>query len=90
MPYKVAKCKLADKKELLREINEIRMLDYTDESARFNTVTDIINYLCGYRAFLISLDKANLDKTSALVQNQKRIKKIEKVVDKLNQLEGRR
>lgn len=90
MPYKVAKCKLADKKELLREINEIRMLDYTDESARFNTVTDIINYLCGYRAFLISLDKANLGKTSALVQNQKRIKKIEKVVDKLNQLEGRR
>lgn len=81
--YKVAVHKLEDENELLKKINLLRSGNQTSDAGPFEKIIDIVNYLCGYRAFLISVDKANLYNDSRILQNKKRIKKIQMVVDEL-------
>lgn len=80
--YKVDVDKLKDEKELIQKMNDECQRENEEQ---FRTIKDILNYLCGYRAFLIAVDKVNSSKDSNILQNRNRIKKIEKIVDKLAQ-----
>ena len=81
--YKVAVDKLKNEKELIKNIIQLSDESQHGDAVKFTRVIDLVNYLCGYRAFLISVDKANFNKNSKILQNRKRIKKIEAVVDAL-------
>ena len=49
----------------------------------FKTIFQFVQYMCGYRAFLISLLDENVTDTSFQKELRKLISKIEKQVDKL-------
>ena len=80
--YRTDLIKLADK-DLITNINALKIGEKNGQSVSFNSITDLINYLCGYRAFLISVERANINSDKQIEQNRKKINKIEKLIDEL-------
>jgi hypothetical protein len=64
----------------LQEVNNLH-LKVNGIIKTFDTVTQLLDYICGYRAFLISIVKNNISSTSHTVILSKKIKNIEKIID---------
>lgn len=65
------------KTDYINQINKLQL-----QRKKFKDKTDLINYLCGYRAFIISVIKANNKKMRTM---SNKIKQIEKLVKELEQ-----
>jgi len=85
-PYSVDASKVMDS-NLINNLNTLAVLDENEKSLNFQTVNDLINYLCGYRSFLISVVRNNQNiaqqKGGHIEQIANKIDKIQKVVDSL-------
>ncbi|EMS71283.1 reverse transcriptase domain-containing protein [Ruminiclostridium cellobioparum] len=64
----------------LQEVTDLK-LKVKGSIKTFETVIQLLDYLCGYRAFLISIVKNNISSTSYTVILSKKIKNIEKIID---------
>lgn len=64
----------------LQEVTDLK-LKVNGSIKTFETVIQLLDYLCGYRAFLISIVKNNISSTSYTVILSKKIKNIEKIID---------
>lgn len=64
----------------LQEVNKLD-LKVNGSIKIFETVTQLLDYLCGYRAFLISIVKNNISSSSHTVILSKKIKNIERIID---------
>lgn len=80
--YRLDLTKLAEK-ELITNINSLNIGEKNGKRVNFKSISDMIDYLGGYRAFLIAVDKANINSDKQIKQNRKKIKKIEKLIDEL-------
>ncbi len=68
----------------LSGINKMNITDSKGKKRWLTTVPELINYLCGYRSFLIGIVNSNEDTNSKKMKNLKsKIKNIEKVVKSL-------
>lgn len=72
-PYKVSNAKIREE-DMLTKLSVIKS---------FQSICQLLDYLCGYRAFLISVCKANMHTDNKTKQHQKRIEKVELLVDEL-------
>ena len=69
--------------DLITNINSLKIGEKNGKNIRFENITDLINYLSGYRAFLISVGKVNINFDKQKEQNCNKINKIEKLIDEL-------
>lgn len=76
-PYQVNVEKVKDP----QVVDKINDLFSTGRFARFGNKKSVINYLCGYRAFLITFLKGENDKTSQLKALKRKIGNLEKLID---------
>ncbi len=86
-PYSVNHEKISHD-DMIKELNKLSIPNENGERLSFGNVNDLINYLCGYRAFLISMVRSNMGKSREekdvhVTQVNKRIEKIQKLVDAL-------
>ena len=86
--YKVNSSKIKDEK-LIENINKLSLKASDEKTAKFNDIKQLINYLCGYRAFIIGLLKGQ-DGSESLKILSKKIVKIEEIIDALTAEEERR
>ena len=77
--YRVDK-QILTKPDWINRINELDIKDSRGERKIFKSVDDFLNYLCGYRSFLISIIHGNINKNEHTVQLQKKVKKIEEII----------
>ncbi len=68
------------KKDYLTEINNLNIKEKNGTKKEFKSNIQLINYLCGYRSFIISVIKSNNSKNRNL---SNKVKQIEKLVKKL-------
>lgn len=67
------------------EINKLKIIDNSGRQRWITTLPELINYLCGYRSFLIEVVNSNENiKTKKMKNLQNKIKQIEKVVKQIN------
>lgn len=78
--YRIDKSKINDK-NLIDSINRLKIIGSRGEIKEFKNIQDLINYLCGYRAFLISVEQANSKVDNQTMHNHKRVKKLECIID---------
>lgn len=64
----------------LMEVNKLNLKE-NNKLKVFNTVSQLLDYLCGYRAFLISMVKNNNSSTSHTIIFKKKIENIEKIIN---------
>lgn len=67
-------------KNYIEELNQLKIKETKTANKTFNSKVELVNYLCGYRSFLISIIKANGNKRSNL---SNKIKQIETLVNAL-------
>lgn len=68
----------------LIDINELKLLNSNGKSKYFSMTIELLNYLCGYRSFLINIVNSN-ELDNGKVKNLKRkISYIEKIVKNIN------
>lgn len=72
-------------KNWLKEINELKLYDSRGKSKEFKTINEFVNFLAGYRSFLISITKANDSVNSSVKQLQNKIHRIEIILDAIQQ-----
>lgn len=69
----------------LQDINELGIMCNNGKKRKFENILQLINYLCGYRSFLIEIINSNDDSKSRKMKNlQNKINQIEKVVKQIN------
>lgn len=69
----------------LQDINELGIMCNNGKERKFENMSQLINYLCGYRSFLIEIINSNDDSKSGKMKNlQNKINQIEKVVKQIN------
>lgn len=67
----------SEREKFLQEINELPLRHRDLTEYPFNSIFQFIQYMCGYRAFLISLVDSNYAETSFQKQLQRLIRKLE-------------
>lgn len=77
--YRVNKQILATP-DWLDRINELSLKGSRGDVRLFNSVEDFLNYLCGYRSFLISIVRGNDTESDSVVQLNKKVKKLEDII----------
>ena len=65
----------------INDINSLALKNRYNEVLRFENKGQFINYLCGYRSFLISIIKANGEKQKEMRKLQHKISNIEKLIN---------
>ncbi len=69
----------------LEDINKLGIICNNGKERKFENMSQLINYLCGYRSFLIEIINSNDDSKSRKMKNlQNKINQIEKVVKQIN------
>lgn len=69
----------------LQDINELGIICNNGRERKFENMLQLINYLCGYRSFLIEIINSNDDNKSRKMKNlQNKINQIEKVIKQIN------
>lgn len=58
-------------------INSLKLQDSYGNEKLFNSPTDVMNYLCGYRAFIISVIRGNTQNDGNIQQLKRKVEKIE-------------
>lgn len=76
--------KIMDAK-LINNLNELKLETWNGDEIKFKSKPQFVNYLCGYRSFLISFLKQNIEKTKGINIIIRKIKKIENLIDKLSE-----
>ena len=64
----------------IKEINDLNLKDGRNQLKQFKSAADVLNYLCGYRAFLISIIRANTADDGNVVQLKRKVKKLEDII----------
>jgi len=64
----------------LDKVNELCIKDSHGEDRLFKSTDDLLNYLCGYRSFLISIIRGNVNSSEHIVQLDKKVKKLEEII----------
>lgn len=64
----------------LDKVNQLKLKGSHGEDRFFTGVEDFLNYLCGYRSFLISVIRGNRDDSEHTIQLQKKVKKLEEII----------
>lgn len=77
--YRIRKA-FFQQEDWLKQINELAILKGCG-TLYFQSSQDLLNYLCGYRSFILSILKANSAMDSNMQQLSKKVKKIELVID---------
>lgn len=72
--------------QLINEINKFKLTTWNGDEIKFKNISQFVNYLCGYRSFLISFIKLDIKKTDGILLIKKKVKKIEDLIDKFNEL----
>lgn len=73
-------------KDWIKEINNLNLADGNGLKKTFSNKTQILDYLCGYRSFIISVIQANgndSNDTNFVKQMRKKVKKLECIIDGL-------
>lgn len=65
----------------LNQINRLGLVKYGGGAVRFQGPEDFLNYLCGYRSFLLSVLKANDTADADMRQLNKKIGKLEAIIE---------
>lgn len=68
--------------QIIKQVNELNLKTLNREKINFENNAQFINYLCGYRAFLISFLKMDIKKTDSINLIEKKVKKIEALINK--------
>ena len=79
-PYCVRRALLREP-NWLAQVNGLRLPDGRGRWKAFRGTEDFLNYLCGYRALLLSVLQANPPEDSGMKQLERKLRKIEMVVD---------
>ena len=75
------------KDNYLDEINRMYITDNKGKRRWIRTIPELVNYLCGYRSFLIGIVNSNEDTNTKKMKNLKnKIKNIEKIVNHVTKL----
>ncbi|WP_434310807.1 reverse transcriptase family protein [Hominifimenecus sp. rT4P-3] len=82
-PYRLDRKKIRREEELLQTAEEI-WPDRQGRDPSFFDKEQLIYYLCGYRAFLISVVEGNRERTDAVRQMEKLLRKLELVLRELS------
>lgn len=78
--YSLNRAKLGEP-DWLKQINALKLIGHDGEVKFFKTPEDLLDYLCGYRSFLLLLLRENPEKTNSMKQLEKKIKKLEDIID---------
>ena len=62
-------------------INLLRLQDGQGNEKHFGSAADVLNYLCGYRAFIISIIRGNPQADKSIQQLQRKVQKLELIID---------
>ena len=75
------------KDNYLDEINRMYITDNKGKRRWIRTIPELVNYLCGYRSFLIGIVNSNEDTNTKKMKNLKnKIKNIEKIVNHVTKM----
>jgi hypothetical protein len=83
--YEINKEKIKDPK-VIENINALNLKNWNGNEVKFRSISQLVNYLCGYRAFLISFLKLDFPETDDIKIINKKVIKIERLVDEFNTL----
>ena len=72
------------KDDYLAEIRKFGIKGKNNQNKKFKSNSELINYLCGYRSFIISIIKANSKKNRGLANKVKQIEKVVKQLEPYN------
>ncbi len=67
----------------ITEINQLHLRDGHGNQKYFNSVPDVLNYLCGYRAFLLSVIRCNSENNESVNQLKRKVQKLEQIIDEI-------
>ena len=67
----------------LEEVNKLCIKDSHGNDKYFKNIEDILNYLCGYRSFLISIIRGNSNGNQYTRQLNNKIKKLECIIESI-------
>lgn len=62
-------------------INMLKLQDGQGNEKHFGSAADVLNYLCGYRAFIISIIRGNPKTDNSIQQLQRKVHKLELIID---------
>lgn len=65
----------------IAEVNLLKLQDGRGNEKHFTSASDVLNYLCGYRAFIISVIRGNPVKDNSIEQLQRKVQKLELIID---------
>lgn len=80
--YRLKKALFSDP-DWLEKVNQLLLTDSRGTIKRFETKEQFLNYLCGYRSFLISVRRANKITNGNMEQLDNKIHKLEMIIDKV-------
>ncbi|MBU3202212.1 reverse transcriptase family protein [Clostridium estertheticum] len=72
--------------QLIKQLNDLNLNTLNGRKINFENIAQFINYLCGYRSFLISFLKMDIRKTDSINLIEKKVKKIEELINKINEI----
>lgn len=75
-----------DIKQVLKDLNAKKMKKSDGSEIRFASVSSLVHYVAGYRSFLIQAARAEHDRTGFDKQINKKIQKLEIILDYLSKL----
>lgn len=78
--YRIRKS-LFQQPDWLEQVNALGLTDGHGAARRFDTVEGLLNYLCGYRSFLLAVLRCNEAGTGAMEQLERKIRKLELVIN---------
>ena len=59
----------------------LKLQDGQGNEKSFASAADVLNYLCGYRAFIISIIRGNPQTDNSIQQLQRKVQKLELIID---------
>lgn len=65
----------------LEKINALELEGRLGQKKSFKTSEELLNYLCGYRSFLLMILRENPNYSTHMEQLNKKVKKLEKIID---------
>lgn len=80
--YRIKKS-IFDNKDWIAQVNTLSLVGRHGTRKVFQTPQELLDYLCGYRSFLISILHANQEFDSSMAQLIKKISKLELIVDSI-------
>lgn len=82
--YRV-KNNIFSEKDWLKKVNDLNLIDDNGSKKTFSNEVQLLDYLCGYRSFIISVIQTNDTNTKYVKQMSNKVKKIECIIDSIDE-----